>query len=125
MVRLWSQGVNQSSAGTDEANSIVDVHLATGRIGTPGAGPFSVTGQPSAMGGRCSWSGRERLRPRRGPPPSPTVCACHPVREATTRAAIADSAARVGEVTQAGTNCGACRPEIAALLAKAPVSERA
>jgi assimilatory nitrate reductase catalytic subunit len=49
---LFSQGVNQSSAGTDKVNSIVNVHLATGRIGKSGAGPFSLTGQPNAMGGR-------------------------------------------------------------------------
>ena len=52
VVTVYSQGVNQSSAGTDKVNSILNVHLATGRIGTPGAGPFSITGQPNAMGGR-------------------------------------------------------------------------
>ncbi len=52
VVTVFSQGVNQSSAGTDKVNSILNVHLATGRIGKPGAGPFSVTGQPNAMGGR-------------------------------------------------------------------------
>jgi assimilatory nitrate reductase catalytic subunit len=51
-VTLFSQGVNQSSAGTDKVNAILNVHLATGRIGKPGAAPFSVTGQPNAMGGR-------------------------------------------------------------------------
>jgi assimilatory nitrate reductase catalytic subunit len=51
-VTLFSQGVNQSSAGTDKVNSIINCHLATGRIGKPGAGPFSITGQPNAMGGR-------------------------------------------------------------------------
>jgi assimilatory nitrate reductase catalytic subunit len=51
-VTLWSQGVNQSIAGTDKASAIINVHLATGRIGRPGMGPFSVTGQPNAMGGR-------------------------------------------------------------------------
>ncbi len=49
---LWSQGVNQSSAGTDKANAIINCHLLTGRIGRPGATAFSVTGQPNAMGGR-------------------------------------------------------------------------
>ena len=49
---LFSQGVNQSSAGTDKVNAILNCHLATGRIGKPGMGPFSVTGQPNAMGGR-------------------------------------------------------------------------
>jgi assimilatory nitrate reductase catalytic subunit len=51
-VTLWSQGVNQSCAGTDKANAIINCHLLTGRIGRPGAGPFSITGQPNAMGGR-------------------------------------------------------------------------
>jgi assimilatory nitrate reductase catalytic subunit len=51
-VTAWSQGVNQSSSGTDKVNAIINVHLATGRIGKPGMGPFSLTGQPNAMGGR-------------------------------------------------------------------------
>jgi assimilatory nitrate reductase catalytic subunit len=52
VITAFSQGVNQSSSGTDKVNSILNCHLATGRIGRPGAGPFSVTGQPNAMGGR-------------------------------------------------------------------------
>ncbi len=52
VVTLFSQGVNQSSSGADKANSIINCHLFTGRIGRPGAGPFSITGQPNAMGGR-------------------------------------------------------------------------
>jgi len=51
-VTVYSQGVNQSSAGTDKVNAIINCHLATRRIGRPGMGPFSVTGQPNAMGGR-------------------------------------------------------------------------
>jgi assimilatory nitrate reductase catalytic subunit len=51
-VTLYSQGTNQSSAGTDKVNAIVNCHLATGRIGRSGQGPFSLTGQPNAMGGR-------------------------------------------------------------------------
>jgi assimilatory nitrate reductase catalytic subunit len=51
-ITAFSQGVNQSSAGTDKVNAIINCHLATGRIGRPGAGPFSITGQPNAMGGR-------------------------------------------------------------------------
>ncbi len=51
-VTMYSQGVNQSSSGTDKVNAIINCHLATGRIGRPGTGPFSVTGQPNAMGGR-------------------------------------------------------------------------
>lgn len=52
MVTLYSQGVNQSSSGVDKSNAIINCHLATGRIGRAGMGPFSITGQPNAMGGR-------------------------------------------------------------------------
>ncbi|MEW5420316.1 molybdopterin-dependent oxidoreductase [Amorphus sp. 3PC139-8] len=52
VVTVFSQGVNQSSAGTDKVNAILNCHLLTGRIGKRGMGPFSVTGQPNAMGGR-------------------------------------------------------------------------
>lgn len=52
VVTIYSQGVNQSTSGTDKVNAILNCHLATGRIGRPGMGPFSVTGQPNAMGGR-------------------------------------------------------------------------
>lgn len=51
-ITVYSQGVNQSSSGTDKVNAIINCHLATGRIGRPGAGPLSLTGQPNAMGGR-------------------------------------------------------------------------
>jgi len=51
-VTAFSQGVNQSSSGTDKVNAIINCHLLTGRIGKPGMGPFSLTGQPNAMGGR-------------------------------------------------------------------------
>jgi len=52
VVSVYSQGINQSSSGSDKVNAIINCHLATGRIGRPGMGPFSVTGQPNAMGGR-------------------------------------------------------------------------
>ncbi|MCR4346289.1 MAG: molybdopterin-dependent oxidoreductase [Sulfuricaulis sp.] len=52
VVTLFSQGVNQSTSGTDKVNAIINCHLLTGRIGRPGMGPFSLTGQPNAMGGR-------------------------------------------------------------------------
>ena len=52
VVTIYSQGVNQSTSGSDKVNAILNCHLATGRIGKPGCGPFSVTGQPNAMGGR-------------------------------------------------------------------------
>ncbi len=49
---LWCQGLNQSSSGTDKNSTLINLHLATGQIGKPGAGPLSLTGQPNAMGGR-------------------------------------------------------------------------
>ena len=52
VVTCFSQGVNQSAQGTDKVNAIINCHLASGRIGRPGMGPFSLTGQPNAMGGR-------------------------------------------------------------------------
>lgn len=76
-VTLFSQGINQSASGSDKGNAIINVHLATGRIGKPGATPFSINGQPNAMGGRevgglanqlaahMDFSGSERDRVRR------------------------------------------------------------
>ncbi|MEO5597694.1 MAG: molybdopterin-dependent oxidoreductase [Novosphingobium sp.] len=52
MITLFSQGANQSTSGTDKGNAIINLHLATGRINNAGTGPFSITGQPNAMGGR-------------------------------------------------------------------------
>lgn len=52
MVTLFSQGANQSVCGTDKGNAIINLHLAMGSINWIGAGPFSITGQPNAMGGR-------------------------------------------------------------------------
>ncbi|MDZ4307164.1 molybdopterin-dependent oxidoreductase [Allopontixanthobacter sp.] len=52
MITLFSQGANQSRSGTDKGNAITNLHLAMGRIGLSGMGPFSITGQPNAMGGR-------------------------------------------------------------------------
>jgi ferredoxin-nitrate reductase len=52
VLSLWSMGVNQSSEGTAKVRHIINLHLMTKQIGRPGAGPFSLTGQPNAMGGR-------------------------------------------------------------------------
>ncbi len=52
VLSLWSMGVNQSSEGTAKVRSIINLHLMTGQLGKPGCGPFSLTGQPNAMGGR-------------------------------------------------------------------------
>ena len=49
---LWTMGLNQSAVGVNKNLSLINLHLITGRIGTPGNGPFSLTGQPNAMGGR-------------------------------------------------------------------------
>ncbi len=51
-VSLFSMGANQSTQGVAKGLAILNAHLATGRIGKPGACPFSITGQPNAMGGR-------------------------------------------------------------------------
>jgi ferredoxin-nitrate reductase len=52
VLSLWSMGVNQSTEGTAKVRTIINLHLLTGNVGKPGAGPFSLTGQPNAMGGR-------------------------------------------------------------------------
>lgn len=49
---FWTMGMNQSTSGTDKNNALLNLHLATGQIGKAGCGPFSLTGQPNAMGGR-------------------------------------------------------------------------
>ncbi|MBD1556412.1 nitrate reductase [Vibrio sp. S9_S30] len=51
-ITVFCQGINQSSDGVEKANSIINAHLLTGKIGKAGSGPFSITGQPNAMGGR-------------------------------------------------------------------------
>jgi ferredoxin-nitrate reductase len=62
VLSLWSMGLNQSSEGTAKVRSLINLHLLTGQIGHPGAGPFSLTGQPNAMGGRET-GGLARLLP--------------------------------------------------------------
>lgn len=52
VLSMWSMGVNQSSEGTAKVRTIINLHLMTGQIGRQGCGPFSLTGQPNAMGGR-------------------------------------------------------------------------
>jgi ferredoxin-nitrate reductase len=51
-ISFWTMGLNQSVSGVNKVLSLIDLHLLTGQIGRPGAGPFSLTGQPNAMGGR-------------------------------------------------------------------------
>lgn len=52
VISFYSQGINQSATGSDKCNAIINCHLLTKKIGKPGMGPFSITGQPNAMGGR-------------------------------------------------------------------------
>jgi ferredoxin-nitrate reductase len=52
VLSLWSMGINQSQEGTAKARTLINLHLMTGQIGRAGSGPFSLTGQPNAMGGR-------------------------------------------------------------------------
>src|SRR4029079_19421106 len=52
VLSLYCMGLGQSTVGTWKNNSLINLHLLTGQIGKPGAGPFSLTGQPNAMGGR-------------------------------------------------------------------------
>jgi len=49
---FWTMGLNQSISGSDKNNALINLHLATGQVGKEGCGPFSLTGQPNAMGGR-------------------------------------------------------------------------
>ncbi|MEL7160650.1 MAG: molybdopterin-dependent oxidoreductase, partial [Bacteroidota bacterium] len=49
---MWAMGLNQSKVGVEKNGALINLHLLTGQIGRPGAGPFSLTGQPNAMGGR-------------------------------------------------------------------------
>ncbi len=67
---LYCQGLNQSSSGTAKNTALINLHLATGQIGKPGAGPFSLTGQPNAMGGRES-GGMATLLPGHRDPGNP------------------------------------------------------
>ncbi|WP_350603205.1 nitrate reductase [Pseudoalteromonas sp. SMN1298-MNA-CIBAN-0114] len=51
-ISFYSMGINQSNSGVDKCNAIINAHLASGKLLKPGSGPFSITGQPNAMGGR-------------------------------------------------------------------------
>ncbi len=81
VVTLYSQGVNQSAQGTDKVNAILNCHLATARIGKPGASPFSLTGQPNAMGGREVGGLANQLAAHMGFTPPDIDRPCAPVLE--------------------------------------------
>jgi anaerobic selenocysteine-containing dehydrogenase len=89
----WTMGLNQSIHGTWHSNALCNLHLATGAICRPGSGPFSLTGQPNAMGGRemgymgpgCQASARRRSRPTAPSSSSngncrPAICAAKAAR---------------------------------------------
>jgi assimilatory nitrate reductase catalytic subunit len=119
-ITLFSQGVNQSTSGTDKANAIINVHLATGRIGKPGAGPFSITGQPNAMGGREVGGLASMLAAHMGFSPeerdcaqrfwqSPTICAAPGLKAVDMFAAMA--AGKIKAVWIMATNPAVSMPD--------------
>jgi assimilatory nitrate reductase catalytic subunit len=132
-VTLFSQGANQSVAGTDKGNAIINLHLATGRIGKPGMGPFSITGQPNAMGGRevgglastlavhMGFSEAERDRAQRfwG---SPAICPGPGLRAVDMFNAVADG--RIKAIWVMATNPAVSMPDanaVRAALAACPL----
>ena len=79
--------MNQSAQGTDKVNAIINCHLATGRIGKPGMGPFSLTGQPNAMGGREVGGLANQLAAHMNfAPPRSIACAASGMRRTSRRA---------------------------------------
>jgi assimilatory nitrate reductase catalytic subunit len=132
-VTLFSQGANQSVAGTDKGNAIINLHLATGRIGKPGAGPFSITGQPNAMGGRevgglastlavhMGFSDVERDRAQRFWQ-SPTICPGPGLKAVDMFNAVADG--RIKAIWVMATNPAVSMPDahrVRAALAACPL----
>jgi assimilatory nitrate reductase catalytic subunit len=132
-VTLFSQGVNQSTSGTDKANAIINLHLATGRIGKPGMGPFSITGQPNAMGGRevgglasmlavhMGFSDVERDRAQRFWQ-SPTICPGPGLKAVDMFDAVADG--RIKAIWIMATNPAVSMPDagdVRAALAHCPL----
>ena len=125
-VTLFSQGANQSVCGTDKGNAIINVHLATGRIGAPGAGPFSITGQPNAMGGRevgglasmlavhMGFSEAERDRAQRFWN-APTICARPGLKAVEMFEAVADG--RIKAIWIMATNPAVSMPDAGAVRA--------
>jgi assimilatory nitrate reductase catalytic subunit len=132
-VTLFSQGVNQSVSGTDKGNAIINLHLATGRIGKPGAGPFSMTGQPNAMGGRevgglastlavhMGFGAAERDRAKRFWK-SPTICPGPGLKAVDMFNAVADG--RIKAIWVMATNPAVSMPDahaVRAALAACPL----
>jgi assimilatory nitrate reductase catalytic subunit len=125
VVSCYSQGVNQSAQGTDKVNAIINCHLATGRIGKPGAGPLSLTGQPNAMGGRevgglatmlaahMGFSEEERDRVRRFWE-APHLVTGEGLKAVDMFDAIADG--RIKALWVMGTNPGVSLPRVGAVI---------
>jgi assimilatory nitrate reductase catalytic subunit len=132
-VTLFSQGANQSTAGTDKGNAIINLHLATGRIGKPGAGPFSITGQPNAMGGREVGGLASTLACHRSFSPeerdwamrfwqAPTICAGPGLKAVEMFDAVADG--RIKAIWIMATNPAVSMPDagdVRAALANCPL----
>jgi assimilatory nitrate reductase catalytic subunit len=132
-VTMFSQGANQSVSGTDKANAIINVHLATGRIGKTGTGPFSITGQPNAMGGRevgglasmlaahMGFSEAERSAAQRYWQ-SPVICSGPGLKAVDMFNAVADG--RIKAIWIMATNPAVSMPDagdVRAALAKCPL----
>ncbi len=132
-VTLFSQGANQSVVGTDKGNAIINLHLATGRIGKTGCGPFSITGQPNAMGGRevgglattlaahMGFSDAERDRARRFWN-APTICPGSGLKAVDMFNAVADG--RIKAIWVMATNPAVSMPDaqkVRAALAACPL----
>jgi assimilatory nitrate reductase catalytic subunit len=132
-ITLFSQGANQSVSGTDKGNAIINLHLATGRIGKAGAGPFSITGQPNAMGGRevgglastlachMGFSDAERDRAQRFWQ-SPTICDGPGLKAVEMFDAVADG--RIKAIWVMATNPAVSMPDagdVRAALAACPL----
>jgi len=133
VLTLWCMGINQSVAGSDHNNAILNVHLLSGKLGRAGCGPFSLTGQPNAMGGREVGGLANQLAAHMGFSDaecdrlqrfwrSPTVAR----RPGLTAVALFEAVAR-GEVKAVwilGTNPAASMPEgnrVAQALARCPL----
>ncbi len=120
---LYCQGLNQSTHGTDNNSALINLHLATGQIGRPGAGPFSLTGQPNAMGGRETGAMATLLPGHRDPDDAQdrAEVARHwgvgdlPARPGLTAVELFDAAARgeIGALWIACTNPAQSLPDLA------------
>ena len=108
---LYCQGLNQSSSGTAKNAALINLHLAAGQIGRPGAGPLSLTGQPNAMGGREVGGMANLLSAHRD-----LSNATHRAEIAALKAEMKALQAQYPELTEAVIKIGAARENAAVLL---------